>query len=115
MRVESALGWRMGGNGGMMRDAAYAYRRDNFGQGRSAIVHHHEHHHHAAETAPTEEERSVALLAYMVDHNRSHAEELEQLAGAMNPDVAAMVRDAISQFNAANDKLAEALSVLRGE
>ena len=80
-----------------------------------STMHHHEHHGDSAPAPATDEDRSIALLSYMVDHNRSHAEELEQLADGLIPSVATMVRDAIFQFNEANDKLAQALSVLKGE
>ena len=80
-------------------------------------MHHHEHsHHHGKDAVPaTDQERSIALLQYMIDHNRSHAEELEELADGLSENVATMVRDAIGEFNHANEMLVSALDVLKGE
>ena len=70
--------------------------------------HEHSHDHHSPEEA-------LALLAYMVQHNRHHAEELHELAHIMDDEVAQLIHDAILDFNLGNEKLDEALKLLKGE
>lgn len=70
--------------------------------------HTHSHEHHSPEEA-------LALLAYMVQHNRHHAEELHELAHSMEDEAAQLIHDAILDFNLGNEKLDEALRLLKGE
>lgn len=70
--------------------------------------HPHSHDHHSPEEA-------LALLAYMVQHNRHHAEELHELAHSMDDDAAQLIHDAILDFDLGNEKLDEALKLLKGE
>lgn len=70
--------------------------------------HEHTHEHHSPEEA-------LALLAYMVQHNRHHAEELHELAHSMEDEAAQLIHDAILDFNLGNEKLDEALRLLKGE
>lgn len=74
----------------------------------------HEHHdHHAHEHASPAE--TMALLAYMLDHNRHHAEELHELAHGASDDAAALIHDAVDDLMRSNEKLAQALRVMKGE
>ena len=70
--------------------------------------HDHEHVHHSPEEA-------LALLAYMVQHNRHHAEELHELAHSLDDEPAQLIHDAILDFDLGNEKLDEALKLLKGE
>ena len=70
--------------------------------------HDHEHVHHSPEEA-------LALLAYMVQHNRHHAEELHERAHSLDDAAAQLIHDAILDFNLGNEKLDEALKLLKGE
>lgn len=70
--------------------------------------HSHTHDHHSPEEA-------LALLAYMVQHNRHHAEELHELAHSMDDEAAQLIHDAILDFDLGNEKLDEALKLLKGE
>ena len=82
--------------------------------------HDHDHAHHSPEEA-------LALLAYMVQHNRHHAEELHELAHSMDDETIRKVRallssekqqllhDAVVDFTLGNEKLDEALKLLKGE
>lgn len=70
--------------------------------------HGHDHQHHSPEEA-------LALLAYMVQHNRHHAEELHELAHSLEDEPAQLLHDAILDFNLGNEKLDEALKLLKGE
>ena len=75
---------------------------------------HHHGHQHGSGAAPTEAERNTALLAYMVGHNRSHAEELHALAHELDGEAAELIHEAVEFFDRGNDKLDEALSILKG-
>ena len=75
--------------------------------------HDHGHEHTHAQHSP---EEALALLAYMVQHNRHHAEELHELAHDLGDSEAAqLIHDAVVDFEVGNKKLAEALVVLKGE
>ena len=74
--------------------------------------HDHEHCHEHQQHSP---EEALALLAYMVQHNRHHAEELHELAHSMEDEPAQLIHDAILDFNLGNEKLDEALKLLKGE
>ena len=76
---------------------------------------HHEHVHGAApELSP---EQTVALMSYMLEHNRSHAEELHNIAHALDAqgrhEAANLVGDAVHYFGHCNDKLEEALRLVK--
>ena len=71
--------------------------------------HCHDHHH---EHSPGE---TVALLTYMVGHNKHHAEELHELAHGVDGEAAQLIHDAVVDFQVGNEKLEEALRLLKGE
>lgn len=75
----------------------------------------HEHTH--ADTPELTAEQTIALMTYMLDHNRSHAEELHNIAHALEKqgkhDAAALVGDAVHYFGHCNDKLEEALRLVK--
>lgn len=72
-------------------------------------VHEHEHHeHHSPEEA-------VALLQYMIGHNRHHIEELHDLAHSIDGDAESLIHDACVDFQVGCEKLDEALKLLKGE
>ncbi|MGI6218000.1 MAG: hypothetical protein ACOYIK_10380 [Coriobacteriales bacterium] len=73
----------------------------------------HKHGNVPAEGTPVD--KQVALLAYMVDHNRSHAEELHELAHEMDGEAAELVHSAVELFDKGNEKLAQALKIVKGE
>ena len=70
--------------------------------------HGHSHEHHSPE-------ETVALLAYMVTHNRHHAEELHELAHSVDGEAAQLLHEAVVDLTVGNEKLAEALRILKGE
>ena len=69
--------------------------------------HHHDHHEHHSP------EESLALLTYMLGHNRHHAEELHELAHSLDEECAQLIHDAVIDFELGNEKLAEALRILQ--
>lgn len=70
--------------------------------------HGHSHEHHSLE-------ETVALLSYMVTHNRHHAEELHELAHSVDGEAAQLLHEAVVDLTVGNEKLAEALRILKGE
>lgn len=72
--------------------------------------HTHDHHHHHDHSSP---EESLALLTYMLGHNRHHAEELHDLAHNLDGEASQLIHDAIIDFELGNEKLAEALNILQ--
>lgn len=77
--------------------------------------HGHEHTHDISLTP----EQTIALLGYTLEHNRSHAEELGDLALALElqgkDEAAQSVHEAIHFFEHGNDRLNEALLLAKGE
>ena len=71
---------------------------------------HHDHHHLKAASP----EEAKALLAYMVDHNRHHAEELNDLSESLPEDVRQMVLEAAAMLSSGTNKLQRALDKLEG-
>ena len=69
-------------------------------------------HAHAAASSP---EEAFALLKYMLDHNRHHAEELHELAHSFDEVTAGLLHDAVDEMNEANALIEEALSLLENE
>ena len=84
-------------------------------------MHEHEHGHtHGHEHAPIEggiapEERTRALLAYMIDHNEHHVSELSALADSLSGAARERLLEAIGGFEAANELLREVLDLIKGE
>lgn len=75
-------------------------------------THDHDHAHHHEVHSP---EETLALLAYMVDHNRHHAEELHELAHSVDGEAQQLLHEALVDLNVGNEKLAEALRILKEE
>ena len=75
-------------------------------------VHHH-HHGHSHEHTEHSFEEVVALLAYMIDHNAHHAEELHELAHDAGDDVAELLHKAVADYQMGTEKLANALALLK--
>ena len=75
--------------------------------------HSHEHSHGGFESL----EQAVALMTYMLEHNRHHAEELHDVCHKledMGREAAAeKLGQALHDYYDGNDRLAEALTALR--
>ena len=73
--------------------------------------HCHDHHHdHSHEHHSPEE--SLALLAYMLVHNRHHAEELHELSHCGDEAAAELLHEAVEFFNKGNDQLEKVLDLM---
>lgn len=70
------------------------------------------HDHNHQEHSP---EETLALLTYMINHNKHHAEELHDLAHSAEPAAAELIHEAVDYFNSGNEKLEKALNILKGE
>lgn len=66
-------------------------------------------HSHAAASSP---EEALALLKYMLDHNRHHAEELHDLAHNFDEVSAELLHDAVDKLGESNDLIEQALSLI---
>ena len=55
------------------------------------------------------------MLSYMVTHNRHHVEELHELAHSVEGEAAQLLHEAVVDLTVGNEKLAEALRILKGE
>ena len=76
--------------------------------------HNHEHHHHDHSHAEvTSKEETLALLAYMVSHNKHHAEELANLSAGVEGEAAAELQKAIALFNEGNVALEATLKLMQ--
>ena len=69
-------------------------------------AHCHEHEH------GTTEDQSIALLRYMIDHNKHHAEELHELAHKLHGSAAELLHEAVHDFDHGNEKLEKALHLI---
>ena len=66
-------------------------------------------HSHATASSP---EEALALLKYMLDHNRHHAEELHDLAHSFDEVTADLLHEAVDKLGESNDLLEQALSLI---
>ena len=73
-------------------------------------THTHAHtHSHAAASSP---EEALALLKYMLDHNRHHAEELHDLAHCFDEVAGDLIHEAVDKLGESNDLIEQALSLI---
>ncbi len=70
--------------------------------------HSHDHDHHSPE-------ETLALLTYMLGHNRHHAEELHELAHGTEGEASSLLHEAVDDLRRSNEKLEHALALLKGE
>jgi len=85
-------------------------------------MHEHEHAHghthtHGPVSAFESEEQAKALMSYMLDHNRHHAEELHELCHKLEAsgkaDAAALIDEAVDRYFEGNDLLSKALEAMK--
>ena len=77
-------------------------------------AHSHDHaHDHSHEPAAASREELLALLSYMVSHNKHHAEELTELAKSVDGEAAEALHKAISLFDEGNEELSRALELMQ--
>ena len=71
--------------------------------------HDHEHHHDHDHVSP---EERLALLTYLLGHNRHHAEELHELAHGLDGEASELIHEAVSCIEESNRKIEAALKLL---
>lgn len=76
-------------------------------------VHTHEHTHTHSHAAASSPEEALALLTYMLDHNRHHAEELHDLSHCFGSTEGDLLHDAVDKLMESNDLIEQALSLIR--
>ena len=85
--------------------------------------HEHEHNHgsshsHTHEGFGQSQKETLALLNYMIDHNKHHGEDLHEIYHALeaadNKDAGELVHEAMRLYDDGNEKLAEALKLIGG-
>ena len=92
----------------------------------NSMIHSHEHgghthehvhadgtthsHSHAAASSP---EEALALLTYMLSHNRHHAEELHDLAHCFDDVAEDLIHQAVDKLGESNDLIEQALSLIK--
>lgn len=69
-------------------------------------------HSHSAASSP---EEALALLKYMLDHNRHHAEELHDLAHEFDEVAGDLIHEAVDKLGESNDLLEQALSLINNQ
>lgn len=72
----------------------------------------HEHEGHSHGTVASKEE-VTALLKYMADHNKHHAEELHELAHGLDGDAHEYIHDAVHELEKATELMNKALELLK--
>ena len=77
--------------------------------------HEHEHHHHGCGHDHGQQDENVAILSYMLDHNRHHAMELKEIAAHLREEgkeeAAAQIEKGVEDFEKGNMRLSIALSL----
>ena len=86
-------------------------------------VYHHDHDHgsghhsHEGITAFEGIPQAVAIITYMLEHNRSHAEELHNICHRLEEsgqiEAAALIDKAVDQFRNGNNDVEIALELLK--
>ena len=87
-------------------------------------MHEHEHEHghghvhtHGPVTAFDSIEQAEALMSYMLDHNRHHADELHELCHKLEDsgkgEAEKLIDEAVEQFGEGNELLAKALEAMK--
>ena len=71
-------------------------------------------HMHGGEPAHSPEE-ALALLKYMIDHNKHHADELHELAHSLPGEAAELVHSAVGNMDMCNAKLEKALAAITAQ
>ena len=77
--------------------------------------HSHPHSHEHTGGKPMSHEEVLALLTYMLDHNRHHADELHDICHALEDagktEAAAALAEALHEYDHGNSKLEKTLEL----
>ena len=80
-------------------------------------MHMHDHDHDFVHLEiPTMAVKDLALLEYMLDHNKQHAHELSDTGVRLSDEgfelAAKLIAEAVHHFNQANDKMEKAVALI---
>ena len=76
--------------------------------------HGHEHQHeHPGNGGMNTDKQTLALLKYMLEHNRHHAEELHDLAHCFDEVAEDLIHQAVDKLGESNDLIEQALCLIR--
>jgi len=74
-------------------------------------------HTHSEVSAFESVDQAIALMSYMLDHNKHHAEELHELSHKLEAtgkeNVAKLIDEALDEYYHGNDALSKALDTLK--
>lgn len=73
------------------------------------------HHHPHSHVAPASSEEALALLKYMLDHNKHHADELHDLAHSFDEVEGDLLHDAVEKLGESNSLIEQALSLIENK
>jgi hypothetical protein len=76
-------------------------------------MHDHNHPHSHSHAGASSSEEALALLTYMLSHNRHHAEELHDLAHCFDDVAEDLIHQAVDKLGESNDLIEQALSLIR--
>ena len=76
------------------------------------LMHEHFHEHTYEHAAPSGDDRTRALLVYMIDHNEHRCEELADLLDVLEGASRKKLLEAIGSFEVANVQLREVLDLI---
>ena len=76
-------------------------------------MHDHNHPHTHSQAGASSPEEALALLTYMLSHNRHHAEELHDLAHCFDDGAGDLIHDAVDKLGESNDLIEQALSLIK--
>jgi len=79
----------------------------------------HGHHHHDHDHQSSTSVKTQAMMTYMLEHNRHHAQELHDISHTLAHEgqeaASRILHEAVSDFEAGNLKLEQALGLIKGE
>ena len=100
-----------------MRRSSFLFHHGEHDFGHDHGTHHHHHPVDPAQARSTPEQ-TLALVGYMLEHNRAHAEELNELARKLDEmgqhEAAALIGEGVGCYTDGNGRLAEALEAMKG-
>ncbi len=78
-------------------------------------THTHTHsHEHVSDSVQLDAAKRKAMLTYLLEHNRHHAQEIHDLAHGCDEEAAALLHEASVLIDQGNDKIEAALALMKG-
>ena len=101
-------------------DHHHSHHHDHDHHGHDHHHHHHAHDHshtgdHQASSQESSYEEALAVLEYMLDHNRHHAKEIDDLKTVLTPDSTDALDQIVGAYTNANDLLEAFLKEIKSK